>query len=283
MVVWENSDKVKEKDLAHLRKLLAEAGYIALWDKVDAKLYSCQSRPMIYLIAFLSTSMKAAAVDGPISEENLDAAVSRSWLPEVFRTLASLGGPSPPLDDYLLPDDHEEVREWTAHRMAVKTEADNKKKATRSCSDLNFESQHLEFYSTEGFTWPPTQAMLEAAGLADKLAHLPRRNQETAYYHTMCKRSKEYVSEKMFDLNMNLEWQLHQPTVGCLVCTAKPWLLKRRRELTGAEALTIQGFAWWEIRHSDTRYKNTDMLHLAGNAMSGYVFGSTHHQPVREH
>ena len=128
-MIWENSDKVKEKDLAHLRKLLAEAGYIALWDKVGAKLYSCQSRPRIYLIAFLSTSMKAAAVDGPISEENLDAAVSRSWLPEVFRTLASLGGPSPPLDDYLLPDDHEEVREWTAHRMAVKTEADNKNKS----------------------------------------------------------------------------------------------------------------------------------------------------------
>ena len=44
--------------------------------------------------------------------------------------------------------------------------------------------------------------MLEAAGLADKLAHLPRRNKEAAYYHTMCKRSNEYVSEKMFGLRM---------------------------------------------------------------------------------
>ena len=70
---------------------------------------------------------------------------------------------------------------------------------------------------------------------------------------------------------MNLEWQLGQSEVPCMVCSAQPWLFLRQRELSGAEALALQGFPVADLKHQDNRFKNRDLLHMAGNAMSGFV------------
>ncbi len=158
--------------MQHLQAQLARAGYLSLWQKVDAKQYSCQSRPRIYLLAFYCKSLEHASVEGPVDTEVLEQAIQRSWLPQAFLTLQTLAGESFPLDKYLLPDSHEEIREWKAHRMAVKTQAESKKDS-RTPPDLSFEAQHLEFYNMEGLQWPPTPAMIEAAGLAGRVEHLP--------------------------------------------------------------------------------------------------------------
>ena len=70
---------------------------------------------------------------------------------------------------------------------------------------------------------------------------------------------------------MNLGWQLGAPDCPCLVSTCRPWLLHRFRDLTGAEALEIQGFPAMLLKHGDKRLRNPDLLSMAGNAMSGYV------------
>lgn len=43
LVLWENSDKTRPKDLEHLMNQLWLAGYLSMWDKVDAKDFSPQS------------------------------------------------------------------------------------------------------------------------------------------------------------------------------------------------------------------------------------------------
>lgn len=43
------------------------------------------------------------------------------------------------------------------------------------------------------------------------------------------------------------------------------------RDVTGAEALGIQGFPPSALWHGDNFLKSPDLLHLAGNAMSGFV------------
>ena len=82
------------------------------------------------------------------------------------------------------------------------------------------------------------------------------------------------MNDRVIDLNMKLSWQMSGPPVPCLVCTARPWVFCRRRDLTGAEALGLQGFDPKSIRHGDTRFSNPDLLSLAGNAMSGFVLAA---------
>ena len=62
--------------------------------------------------------------------------------------------------------------------------------------------------------------------------------------------------------------------VPCLVCSAKPWLFRDQRDLTGVEALGIQGYSIHEINQEPTRFRNKDLLHLAGNAMSGFMLSA---------
>ena len=70
---------------------------------------------------------------------------------------------------------------------------------------------------------------------------------------------------------MRLTWQIGLPDCPCLVSTCRPWILHRRRDLTGAEALELQGFPASFVQHRDRRIPNPVLLTLAGNAMSGYV------------
>ena len=68
-VVWENSDRTKAADLAHLSSLLWKAGYMVLYQKVDARDFSPQSRPRIYLIAAFSQEVLDAASQEARSDE----------------------------------------------------------------------------------------------------------------------------------------------------------------------------------------------------------------------
>ena len=82
------------------------------------------------------------------------------------------------------------------------------------------------------------------------------------------------IQDRVIDLNMKLDWQLGTPLISCLVCTARRWVFSRRRNLTGAEAMAVQGFAAKHITHGDCRFSNPGLLSLAGNAMSGFVLAA---------
>ena len=109
LVVWENSDKTKAKDLEHLSNQLRKVGYLTWWDKVDAKSYSPQSRLRIYLIAAIVHSENNKFM-WSMSDEDNEAFTLGSWLPMAFELLHSLAGNPFTLEQFLLPDDHEEVR-----------------------------------------------------------------------------------------------------------------------------------------------------------------------------
>ena len=83
------------------------------------------------------------------------------------------------LANFLLPCDHEEVREWFAHRMLFKTTQEARQKD--SATERVFEEEHLEMYTKARLHWPLTEKMIASAGLAGKIEHLPRRSQECVY------------------------------------------------------------------------------------------------------
>ena len=219
----------------------------------------------------IATRTHEKHIHDEIELDAIEDAAARSWLPEVFQTLHSLGSDDTmPLEPYLLPDDHEEVRECMAHRLAARTEAD-RRKDSKNPTGFHFEPQHLEHFSAEGLKWPPDEHMFSHAGLQACTEHLTQRQREAVFFHTMCQRSQETSGERIIDLNPKLEWQIGLPVVPCITCSAKHWLLRRRRELTGAEALYLQGWPCHALNHSRSRMKNSDLVQLAGNAMSGYV------------
>ncbi len=155
------------------------------------------------MVAVFSRHVLALADSDRLSSEKKESILSVSWVPEVFELVASLAGnPNDSLDDFLLPDDHIEVKEWIAHRMQCKTEQDTRK--ANSSSDLKFEDEHLEHFSREGFQWPPGQEALESVGLLGRVEHLPRRHREAVYFHTAMAAKKNVPLEdqkKVIDLN----------------------------------------------------------------------------------
>ena len=273
LVVWENSDRTKQSDLALLQDVLFNQGYITYLDKLDAKSYSPQSRPRVYLLGWYSQDLAKRVTVEKFTDEQRMAIVDQSWLPSAFNVIHQLAGLPEKMvvTSFLLPDTHDEVREWRAHRMQTKTE-----KASRGTSgaEQKYEEEHLEMFEKAGLQWPPDEEAFERAGLTDVVAHLPRRNAECVYYHycgTKNGTEPERKDEHIMDINMRLGWQASGQSVPCLVSSSRPWIFGRRRDLTGAEALEIQGFPAKYLQHNQKRFSNPDLLQMAGNAMSGFV------------
>jgi site-specific DNA-cytosine methylase len=120
LILWENSDKTKLPDLAHLTDLLWQMGYINGFEKIDAKDYSLQSRPRIYMLAAFSEEVKELGMKGHLTCGQRESIYQTSWLPTFFDTVMQLTGHNFTLADFLLADDDEEVREWAAHRSKTK-------------------------------------------------------------------------------------------------------------------------------------------------------------------
>ncbi|CAK0879848.1 unnamed protein product, partial [Prorocentrum cordatum] len=271
LALWENSDKTKAVDIEYMCQFLARLNYVVTWEKVDASDFSPQSRTRIYLIAWHSrhlAHLRELRTKDLTAEERGQIA-AESWLPSVFQQLHSFAGIGGKLESFLLPDSHEEVREWRAHRMQTKTEAADKKGSAKAGADQKYEDEHLELFSAAGLKWPPNY---KDAGLEDVVAHLPRRFAECVMYRDSRIELKKESSERIIDLNSRLDWQRVGPPVPCLVCTGRPWLVKRQRDLTGAEAMNLQGYMYQDLMFGPTfRMSNAELFHVAGNAMSGFI------------
>ncbi len=167
--------------------------------------YSVQSRPRIYLLAVFSKDVLHLSASGLLTAEKKENILSVSWVPEVFELLSGLTGSPNSLSDFLLDDAHDEVREWVAHRMKVKTEQQEVRQKSNA-NELKFEEEHLELFNREGFKWPPDESTFKEVGLAGKLDHLPRRFAERAYFHTALALKKGNLEDKqnqrVVDLNM---------------------------------------------------------------------------------
>ena len=190
IIIWENSDRTKAKDLQHLLSTLWKLGYTCHLEKIDASSYSPQSRCRFYMIGWHSPAVASIAAKEDMTEERCADILSQSWIPLAFDLIRQLEGHSMTLDSFLLDDDHEEVREWRAHRLATKTEKGSKEKGSGSGRQGEFESEHLELFSkarcadtSDPLPWPVTEEHLKERGLLEVTLHLPRRFQESTFYH----------------------------------------------------------------------------------------------------
>jgi len=81
--------------------------------------------------------------------------------------------------------------------------------------------------------------------------------------------------EQYKDLNMSLTWQGALASVnGCLVSSARPFLINRARDLTGVEALSLQGFHIPDLMQLGLDWSVPEQLCAAGNAMNGFTLSS---------
>ena len=63
--------------------------------------------------------------------------------------------------------------------------------------------------------------------------------------------------ERIVDLTMCLEWQLSvTEDVGCFVSSMRPFLIEQMRDLSGKEALSMQGFFPDDIPDADGSWTN---------------------------
>ena len=72
------------------------------------------------------------------------------------------------------------------------------------------------------------------------------------------------------DVNMSIGWvKMQRGACPCLVGTGRVWLLHKNRELSGEEALALQGFDIARQHVGD--FKRRQLMELAGNAFNGGV------------
>ena len=116
--------------------------------------------------------------------------------------------------------------------------------------EFEFEVEHLSIYQDHGFEWPPSLVEPDSDAL-DSVAvatlHMTRRRREVVCFHALKLADivAEDADEFVVDTNLNLKWTQNFATMNvapCIVATSKPWLFGRARDLTGPEALALQGF-----------------------------------------
>ena len=107
-------------------------------------------------------------------------------------------------------------------------------------NDRISEVDHLQAFESRGLTWPPVYS----ADFEEACGHLIRRRKEIVWYLEQCFPASDFPVESVHDTNLNIKWQdtKLKPISPCIVSTSIPWLRLARRELTGAEALCLQGF-----------------------------------------
>lgn len=199
------------------------------------------------------------------------------WVNDLHRFFAAVKkAPVHPLGDFLLPEVHPDIVLLRSNPGQVWHKAKKQKQ-------MLFETDHMEIFTRVGYTYPPTTDDLEDHMLTDAISHLPRRMQETAYFHTRSFQEQSAddddttVAKETVDINKTLQWNITETTraaVCCLASSSKIWLLGRRRELCGHEALLLQGWEIGDLHHeplSCLPFASRTLCSIAGNAMNGFA------------
>jgi len=192
------------------------------------------------------------------------------------------------LDSFCLPEEHAEVQLWRRWRLAARAGRAGTRVAEgpKKAGVFLYEAEHLQLFR-EDFPgvfsrgWPPDMRQFEDVCPEECVAHLPPRGQQSVLYHRLERERRMQEDntvnpqEQYKDLNMSLMWQGALPYGnGCLVSSARPFLMKRLRDLTGVEALSLQGFHIPDLIELGLDWSVPEQLCAAGNAMNGFTLSS---------
>ena len=277
---WENVRNVDarpnftgETDWTYVSKRLNKAGYATVRFALDTKDVGVpQSRLREWLFGFL---VSTAAVP-----QEVDGWKSPQWRNDMMLALETTKVPKRvlyDLDDFLLDDGDWRVRRWLQQRNTIMAKKSDKELAA-TLSSKKYESEHLDCYMDVGAVWPAVMddEFQRATG------HLPRRQQECAWYHEQCishwpeadKMARAKKQERLVtDLNQSLSWQIrpgwdHLGLSCCLVGSSRPWLVSKRRDMCGEECLALQGVPY----HQQPDWPdNVLTIDLAGNSFNAFV------------
>ena len=116
----------------------------------------------------------------------------------------------------------------------------------------------------------------DAFGLAVK--HLPRRQQEAAFYYTFDTRPVE-SQDTYHDINMSMRFENSKAgSVPCIVCSSSLWSWRWRKHIWGAEAMVLQGFPWTVLKQQAAVnggwLSHRHLQEMAGNSFNGFALSS---------
>jgi site-specific DNA-cytosine methylase len=259
LVILENVVALAFKmvDLQTIIDALEEVGYLVRHVFANSRDFGiAQSRERIYIIGVLFDDRKVTTSDE-----------SPQWFHDIFTTFTDMKVEAPPLGEFLAPSDHVSVASWRAERTA-NLEA-------RDCSrvDRKYEVDHMDAFIALGMDYPP-----DMGDFTPTVSHLPRRQAELAFLYKLW--NKDEPKETVHDLNMSPAFGAGTKTDECatLVSTSRPWLRKLERDMSGDEALVLQGFDYCRQYSVNSDFDSMSFSHsqkldLAGNAFNAYVFG----------
>ena len=135
-----------------------------------------------------------------------------------------------------------------------------------------WETDHKKKFRESGIPRPtPKDLHAFVSGFTDPASaetfkRLPQREQEIAYFISESASQANVVEEHSGDLSQSIKrCRLHKNVV-CLTGSAKPWLAKRKRLLTGREMFALQGMS----RRDLVSGSHDALLHsFGGNGFSG--------------
>ena len=163
-----------------------------VWKLLTPLSYGCpQSRPRFYIIGW---RISDDAIDQR-TEQFAPPPVTRRWEPCLR---AFQNADATPIDEFLLAADHKHVQSWLHERERNLGKDDPKR------SKGDYEVTHYEVFRKHGLLWPP--AYNTDTALAKCTAHLPRRQREVAWFHSILATAVGLTRELVIDLNMNPEW-----------------------------------------------------------------------------
>ncbi|CAK0866512.1 unnamed protein product [Prorocentrum cordatum] len=263
----------RDSDLTGVIKALNSMGYYThhkVYDPISAGVP--QSRRRVYLVAFLSSRK---AVDQLATDFQ-----APNWLMDVQMYLQRWShlGARIPIEDFMLPNDHPEVLTWLANRLDDRTR-DKKRYKT-----FKYEVDHKQLFDQNfggRIPVPPTESEYEHFGVAAGVVHLPTRMKESVLFHRALVGDQSawdlpFMRERVVDLNKTLSWQMGGEDnwfAPCLVSSARPYFLKALRDMTGVEAMCLQGWEPDDIVQSSAcgRFSDPTLLSIGGNAMSCFI------------
>jgi len=279
----ENSSVLGERNIKYICEYLNVFGLLVVPVMVKAEEYGSGSRRerqylLVVLIAHDQIDQFAKDFERPACIDRFLVALKDMQI-----------GPGN-VDDFLFDKDSSPAQDFVETMYEHRTQLNDKKidkkpgKKTEKVGgkgekekddELNWEADHLELFRKAGLQWPPDMKA-DDEELAFQTGFLIRRMQEAAYWHTHRPRegANNQSARTFHDLHPTLKFQ--SEVTGCtntIVCTSVLYDRIRKRVLSGAELLLLQGYPKSAL-FQEGLPSNAHCTELAGNAMNGFCIAA---------